>query len=931
MQRCLQIRNAGAAAIAWVDANRGKSPRLDQESTALTLHLRRVRNSARALARTADRPFTVGFFGLSQAGKSYLISALAANPAGQLDLAVGGERLNFLTHVNPPGGGKEATGLVTRLTGRPFTTAAGFPVRLHLLCAADLVKILGNAFFNDFDRERAPFEIDGVKVRDQLAALAQRRRPQPVPGLDADDVIEIQDYFEQRFAHSTYPLKADFWPTASTLVGHLEGDDRAELFALLWGNVPELTETFRLLYRSLTKLGYASTVDCQLAALVAPSPEGGWTPAGSIVDVDVLERLGKDLDDTLRVLPAGAAGPTDAISVPRSVLAALTAEIELLLADPPKADLLRQVDLLDFPGYRGRLAITDLADVRRQLRDDQLDPVAQLLLRGKVAYLFERYTEGQAMSALVLCTPANQQSDVSDLGEVIASWINTTQGADPTARARHRPGLVWALTKFDQRLDVVPGQTTDTLRSSWEGLIKLALLEHFGKYQWLHEWTPGQCFDNLFPVRKPGKAGAVIRTEGEQEFDLLPAQTDRLHLLRKTFCEHPLVRKHLRDPDVAWDAMIAANDGGVSRLLEHLTLAVDHEARLRRIRDQLDSRAAEIADKWLKRFYRAEGAVAVTDKKALAAAIMQPLAARPQLLGDLIYLLQPSRDQVRALYLRTGIEDDGGEAVLPAALASDLSISLADILDDGMPAAPGQVPFSPPPDRAARFARDAMRTWVQQLKELADQPPVQTYFGLARERWDDLIDELVTGADRHGLEPLIATALRRNENIAGGTRHQLASRQVDAVFFILCAFIDSLEAFAPPPTGVPTGGSTCAPAGHPAARASATASLFAPPPPITSGQVPDLSPDPEPFTTRYVTDWLRALVALAVNNTGHAVGQEIPPEENRRLGAILDDLVGRLPQREPAAPTDDPDRSADTTRPRRFTAADPIHEPTGTR
>jgi hypothetical protein len=377
--------------------------------------------------------------------------------------------------------------------------------------------------------------------------------------------------------------------------------------------------------------------------------------------------------------------------------------------------------------------------------------------------------------------------------------------------------------------------------------------------------------------------------------------------------------------------MITANDGGVSRLLEHLTLAVDHEARLRRIRDQLDSRAAEIADKWLKRFYRAEGAVAVTDKKALAAAIMQPLAARPQLLGDLIYLLQPSRDQMRALYLRTGIEDDGGEAVPPAALASDLSISLADILNDGMPAAPGQAPFSPPPDRAARFARDAMRTWVQQLKELADQPPVQTYFGLARERWDDLIDELVTGADRHGLEPLIATALRRNENIAGGTRHQLASRQVDAVFFILCAFIDSLEAFAPPPTGAPTGGSTSAPAGQPAARASATASLFAPPPPITSGQVPDLSPDPEPFTTRYATDWLRALVALAVNNTGHAVGQEIPPEENRRLGAILDDLVSRLPQQEPAAPTDDPDRSADATRPRRFTAADPIHEPTGTR
>ena len=234
MQRCLQIRDACGGAIAWVETNRGKSPRLDQESAALTLHLRRARNRVRALARNDDRPLAVGFFGLSQAGKSYLISALAVNPAGRLDIAVGTERLNFLTHINPPGGGKEATGLVTRLTRRPVSSPAGFPVRLHLLSAAELVKILGNAFFNDFDRERAPFEVDGTKVREQLAGLEQRRRTQPILGMDADDVIDIQDYFEQRFPHSTYPLKADFWPSAASLAAYLETDDRAELFSLLW-------------------------------------------------------------------------------------------------------------------------------------------------------------------------------------------------------------------------------------------------------------------------------------------------------------------------------------------------------------------------------------------------------------------------------------------------------------------------------------------------------------------------------------------------------------------------------------------------------------------------------------------------------------------------------------------------------------------------
>jgi hypothetical protein len=892
MQRYLQIRDACGDAIAWIEANRGNSPRLDQESAALTLHLRRVRNVARALGRTADRPFSIGFFGLSQAGKSYLISAVAANASGRFDITVGGERLGFLTHVNPPGAGKEATGLVTRLTRRPVASPAGFPVRLHLLSQADLVKVLGNAYFKDFDRERAPFYVDGTKVREQLAGLEQRRRSAPMPGMDADDVIEIQDYFEKRFPHSTYPLKADFWPTAVSIVGFLGTDERAELFSLLWGGVRELTDTFALLSQSLTKLRFAATVDCPIAALVERDKDGSWTPTRSIVDVDVLDRLGKDLDDTLGVLPEGAGGTAEAISIPRSVLAALTAEIELVLADAPKTDLLNQVDLLDFPGYRGRLAIADLSEVGRQLRDDQLDPVAQLVLRGKVAYLFERYTEGQAMNALVLCTPSNQQSDVSDLGEVIESWIATIQGPDPAARALHRPGLVWGLTKFDQRLDIVPGQTVDGMSSYWEGMIKLALLEHFGKYEWLHEWTPGMCFDNLFPVRKPGKAGAVIRTEGERELDFLPAQTERLELLRRTFRENPLVRKHILEPEAAWDAMLQLNDGGVSRLMKHLSQSIDHEGRLRRIREQVDSLAGDIADKWLRRFYQAEGPVAVIDKIALVKGIVAPILARPDLVGDLIALLQPSRDQLRSLYLRTDLDSDTQEGGRRASPAGGIAIDPGDIFDDWLEGAPASTKMQPVADRAARFARDAMRNWIQQLKEVADDAKIRGYFNLSRERFDDLIDELVTGADRHRLEDAIATALREKENLTGALREKLASRQVDAVFFVLSAFIDHLEAFEPPWDGGPAAGATAQGGDVPSQSRPGRVSWFAPPPPVAFGEVPDLSAEPERFTERYVRDWFRALGALAVNNSGHRVGQEISPDQNRRLGAILAVLAG---------------------------------------
>ena len=441
MPKYLEVRQACGDAIDWIEANRRQMPRLDRESASLILRLRRARNKVRTLERAVQRPFTVGFFGLSQAGKSYLISALGANAKGALDVNLGGERLNFLTHINPPGGGREATGLVTRLTRRPVSVPPGFPVRLHLFSEADLVKVLGNTFFNDFDREQAPFEVDAERVRTHLARAEARRVQNPYPGLDADDVVDLQDYFERRFPRSMDPLKVDFWPSARDLAAFLDGDARAELFSLLWGGIPELTATFRRLQEVLARLDFAATVHGELSALVTRNAAGDWVPEASLVDVGILESLGQSQNQTLRVLPE-VAGEKAAIAVARPELAVLTAEIELVLLDPPHAALLEEVDLLDFPGYRGRLSIASLDEVRKQSRDDPLDPVAQLVLRGKVAYLFERYTEDQEMNALVLCTPSNQQSDVNDLGPVLTSWIDLIQGPDPKTRDRQRPGLL---------------------------------------------------------------------------------------------------------------------------------------------------------------------------------------------------------------------------------------------------------------------------------------------------------------------------------------------------------------------------------------------------------------------------------------------------------------------------------------------------------
>ncbi|KES15397.1 putative bacterial virulence factor [Gilliamella apicola SCGC AB-598-I20] len=94
-----QVYQASAQAIEWVQQTRDSSKRLNSEADNLILDLRRLRNSAKRLGDVATKSVAVGFFGLSQAGKSYLISALAAGENGKLETVVDNQTLNYLTMI----------------------------------------------------------------------------------------------------------------------------------------------------------------------------------------------------------------------------------------------------------------------------------------------------------------------------------------------------------------------------------------------------------------------------------------------------------------------------------------------------------------------------------------------------------------------------------------------------------------------------------------------------------------------------------------------------------------------------------------------------------------------------------------------------------------------------------------------------------------
>jgi hypothetical protein len=887
------IHSGAGEAIRWIGEVRHGAPRLDSEADDLILNLlRQVRNKARRLRAASAQPMTVGFFGLSQAGKSYLISTLAAGENGKLETSLGGQRLDFLTHVNPPGGGKEATGLVTRFsrTAQPGPDKS-FPLELKLFGEIELVKVLANSFFNDFDREKVQYRFKDDKIAQLLGELGKRRQAQRVPGVDEDDVVALRDYLKGSFKVSLEALSGRYWPEAVKLAPWLTVEDRTRLFSIFWGEISELNEAYESFARTLSRLDNADRVFAPLEALVRQGANG-LSQADSIMNVDMLERLNKNSDQRISVRPVIGDEPRNPVELSLAQLAALTVELVFPLIEPTSDPLFNEVDLLDFPGYRGRLKLKSLDDVRRAMNREEASPVAPLILRGKVAYLFERYTDSQEMNVLIVCTPSNKQSDVSDVGPVLKRWIDETQGHDPEVRAKRNTGLLWAITMFDRRISDNLSMAEDLLRGSWGsgGMMKMTMLERFGQDSWLQEWAKGQPFDNTFLVRQPRRDDVTFldRDGDKRETAVSSKWQEKLMLMRQTFCEDETVQRHVAKPEVAWDAMLALNDGGMKRIGDYLRGVARREVKLQRIGEQLKNVLDQL-DTRLGPWFQAEGADELKKKQRIARQIFDAIVPVRLGLGELLQSMQLPDDRLRALYLRPS--DDTPETA-EAPTASSSALYSMDV-DDGFSAMFGDAPpvasISTAPQATsssapqmssseARFAQAVLSEWKSYLNSLPEETDLMNFLGFGKAAIAALVDELKTAADRLKLQDSLLQAITGSEQ-SGTKREQLAGRQVLAANAVLGDFIGWLGFAGKPLEQRPH--SRVPPGGIP---------LFQPMPEIPLGGLPQLPEKPLDYTSNYIADWLVGLTKLIEENAGHSAGREITPEQNEALGKVLDIL-----------------------------------------
>ena len=121
-------------AVSWLKNS-------DVGTEALIKQLNNERRSVSKMSKSLESNNVFSVFGASQVGKSYLVKNLLSVDNTSLKIDLGNDDLvDFINEVNPPGGGKESTGIVSRFTIDQVKNN-NYPVELKLLSVKDLILI----------------------------------------------------------------------------------------------------------------------------------------------------------------------------------------------------------------------------------------------------------------------------------------------------------------------------------------------------------------------------------------------------------------------------------------------------------------------------------------------------------------------------------------------------------------------------------------------------------------------------------------------------------------------------------------------------------------------------------------------------------------------------------------------------------------------
>lgn len=862
----------------WVSKHEDQVRNMGASPEQARSDLRKQARMARKLQRAAGRRMCVGVFGPSQAGKSYLLSSLARDQDGNVTAMFGDQTSDFLRDLNPFGG-KESTGLVTRFTlKRPDHLPDGFPVQVRLFSETELVKILANTYYRDGQHKE---KVDKEEIRRQVEQLRSRAGSGSSP-VDLDAMEDLREYIFDTFGGYTRAaaLEDAYWTEAVELAQKLPLEDRAKLFAVIWENIPEFTELFLSLARDLERLGNPDEAYLAMDALLPRE--------ASILDV---ETLGKTDFSAYGAAPTVKIKSKDgpAIEISRKNATAIIAELTVVMGHKP-AEYFEHTDLLDFPGYKGRLECSNISAYMREGKEDSAPE--QFFRRGKVDYLFQRYSAENELTSLLLCVATTDQTQ--GLAGVVEDWIKTTHGSRPEDRLKAHTALFYVLTKADRYFEEKQGD----IDALWDNVIEGNFLAHFGRNRsqatrWVKEWTPGQSFNNLFLLRSLGVSfPAVMRYEKRNgvnhEAGIREESNELVSKVREVFLASQLVRAHFSDPARALDELLKPDDGGMTYIKQSLEPVCEPGLKLGQLSQLLQSLAGLLIST-LSPYHKSGDHDQELKKKLAFFASFGKLFSNPyfqerfpELLAafkispDMLYYLRGDADKRHEEYKNQKMAALRQESAAEPAHVDpgDDPLDFLAVFDEPAPAKQTAQPIGGP-DENSFYAQMILETWGSRMRALGNREEAQEYFQFTTPVFLGMLGELEQAIVRLGIQQKLERKFREIADPVDVSRESKARKQSAFAIGVLNDFVSWL---GKNPAEVPQSQRSVDYRGE-------RVTVFRNRPPVED--YPHLPETFVPFSRQWYKDWLTAFYGLLVDNASFVGGEQVDVESNRVLGELI--------------------------------------------
>lgn len=599
-------------AIQWTTKHL-QGDKLENSYNSLVNQRRQLKKIGYALA---DNP-AAAIYGESQKGKSYLVSSLLSSKNSNFYVVdATGIKYDFKNEINPLGQNKESTSVVTRFSSQYNWINDKYPVKVQLLSLVDVLLVLSDTYYSDLKnqniitKERINTDLKGFNHYFESTNAVQKF-------IQEDDILDIKEYFEKHFktqAHSI--LASDYFDIVSKKIKNIPIHDWANVFAFLWNNNPLIIELFKKLVYKLQEIDFADSLYVPYKAVLRKH--------GTLLDVDRLIEINNNSQGKEELYEADTEifyiynNQEQTKTVKKSFLCALTAELVFRLPDELKDDksFLNATDLLDFPGARARLENNE-SDINEEV-------VPEMLLRGKVAYLFNKYEANFKINTLLFCHDKDLASQ-RFMPTLLNNWVKSTVGESDADRNEfisktEKSPLFIIATKFNLDLKIIeadkPGNL-DSLNHRWNQRFTKVLSEEIinvNMYDWFTNWTTSnKFFNNIYLLRDYYYSsemqdqlykGFSDDSRSEKE-EIKPLNYPEFREdLKQSFLRHEFVKQHFDNPEISWNEATQINKDGTALIIENLTTVTQHvnEAREQKLFKQV-SKLNDLLIQELKKHY----------------------------------------------------------------------------------------------------------------------------------------------------------------------------------------------------------------------------------------------------------------------------------------------------------------------------------------